>query len=223
MADTKKQPLKPGEKVLFTVAGVFVALAIVAFIVLQIVSANSEKPLFETKTHASLSAEGQTGSELFRKNGCTTCHRALRNGTNMGQTADLDGIGSRRTQEWLYAFLQHPGETYGAQTIDHAEGDRSAAYVAMMPKEKLHAIATFLSELRSEQGSSSAPVPPKGESPFIDMMVETFAPSEWKTKYKDIRDKPENQETDAAMVEGAAAVEDAAAVEGAAAATTGGQ
>lgn len=191
MAQSKNQPLKPGEKVLFTVAGIFVIFAIIAFIVMQIVSANSEKPLFETKTHASLSAEGQQGSELFRLNGCTTCHRALRNGTNMGQTADLDGVGSRRSQEWFFAFLQHPAETYGAPTIDHAEGERSAAYVAQMPAEKLHAIATFLSELKSDQGSSSAPVPPKGESPFIDMMVKTFAPKEWKEKYKDVRDDPE--------------------------------
>jgi len=54
----------------------------------------------------------------------------------------------------------------------------------------LHAIATFLSELISDQGSSSAAVPPKGDSPFIDSMVNTWAPKEWKEKYKDVRDDP---------------------------------
>jgi len=186
-----KQTMKPGEKILFTVAGAFVVFAVIAFIVMQIVMANSDKPLFETKTHANLSAEGQQGSMLFRTNGCTTCHRALRNGTNMGQTADLDGIGSRRTLDWMYTFLIDPENNYGAQTIDHAAGQRSAAYVALMPKQDLHAIATFLSELISEQGSSSAAVPPKGDSPFIDSMVKTWAPKEWKDKYKDVRDDPE--------------------------------
>ena len=188
---SKNQPMKPGEKILFTVAGAFVVFAIIAYIVMQIFMANSDKPLFEVKTTANLSAEGQRGSYLFRTNGCTTCHRALRNGTNMGQTADLDGIGSRRTMQWMYAFLQDPEGNYPSKTIDHAPGQRSAAYVAEMPPEELHAIAVFLSELKSAQGSSSAPIPPKGDSPFIDSMVNTWAPKEWKEKYRDVRDDPE--------------------------------
>ncbi|MDX8391032.1 MAG: c-type cytochrome [Mariprofundaceae bacterium] len=187
----KQQPLKPGEKILFTVAGVFVVFAVIAFIVMQVFIATSDKPLFETKTHADFSAEGQQGSYLFRTNGCTTCHRALRNGTNMGRTADLDGIGTRRSMEWMYAFLTDPVATYAGPTIDHLPGQRSAAYVAEMPKEELHAIAVFLSELKSYQGSSSAPIPPKGDSPFIDSMVKTWAPKEWKEKYRDVRDDPE--------------------------------
>jgi len=184
----KQQPLKPGEKILFTVAGAFVVFAVIAFIVMQFMIAKSDKPLFATRTHADLSAEGQKGSELFRVNGCTTCHRALRNGTNMGRTADLDGIGSRRSLDWIYAFLLHPEQTYGAPTIDHHAGEHSAAYVAQLPPKDLHAIAVFLSELKADQGSAAAPVPPKGESPFIDTMVEMFAPKEWKEKYHDIRD-----------------------------------
>jgi len=186
---TNPQPLKPGEKILFTVAGVFVVFAIIAFIIMQFFIATSDKPIFEQKTHANLSAEGQKGSEYFRVEGCTTCHRALRNGTNMGRTADLDGIGSRRSMEWMYAFLTDPVTNYGSETMDHRPGQRSAAYVALLPKEKLHAIAVFLSELKSDQGSSSAAIPPKGDSPFIDSMVKTWAPKEWKEKYPDIRDK----------------------------------
>jgi len=188
---TKKQPLKPGEKILFTVAGAFVVFAVIAYIIMQIVIAKSDKPLFAVKTTANLTAEGQQGSYLFRTNGCTTCHRALRNGTNMGRTADLDGIGSRRSMEWIYAFLQDPAKNYPEKTMDHAAGETSAAYVAKLPREELHAIAVFLSELKSSQGSASAPIPPKGDSPFIDSMVKTWAPKEWKKKYKDIRDDPE--------------------------------
>jgi len=188
---SKNQPLKPGEKILFTVAGVFVVFAVIAYIVMQVFISNSDKPLFETKTTANLSAEGQRGSYLFRTNGCTTCHRALRNGTNMGQTANLDGIGSRRTMQWMFAFLQEPEKNYPSRTMDHVAGQSSGAYVAKLPAEDLHAIAVFLSELKSAQGSSSAPIPPKGESPFIDSMVKTWAPKEWKEKYKDVRDDPE--------------------------------
>ncbi len=190
---TNSQPLKPGEKILFTVAGVFVVFAVIAFIIMQFVIAKSDKPLFEVKTHDNFSAEGKKGSELFRVNGCTTCHRALLEGTNMGRTANLDGIGSRRTAAWLYAFLKDPVTNYGSETMDHRPGQRSAAYVAKLPKEKLHAIAVFLSELQSEQGSSSSPVPPKGDSPFIDSMVKTWAPKEWQEKYPDIRDESKSK------------------------------
>lgn len=188
---TTKQPLKPGEKILFTVAGAFVVFAIIAYAIMQVIIAKSDKPLFAVKTTANLSAEGQRGSYLFRTNGCTTCHRALREGTNMGQTADLDGIGSRRSQEWIYDFLQYPTKVYPDKTLDHAPGETSAAYVAKLPKEDLHAMAVFLSELRASQGSAESPIPPKGDSPFIDSMVKTWAPKEWKKKYKDIRDDPE--------------------------------
>ncbi len=188
----KNQPLKPGEKVLFLVAGAFVVVAVIAFIIMQIVIAKSDKPLFETKTHVNLSDEGKKGSYYFRVNGCTTCHRALREGTNMGQTADLDGLGSRRSFEWIYGFLREPRKYYPAsRLVDHAPGEHAAAYVAKLPDEKLHAIATFLSELKADQGSAAAPIPPKGESPFIDSMVKTWAPEEWKKKYKDVRDDPE--------------------------------
>ncbi len=184
----KSQPLKPGEKILFTVAGVFVVFAVIAFIVMQFIIAKSDKPIFVQKTHAELTAEGQQGSVYFRKHGCTTCHRALRNGTNMGRTADLDGIGSRRTMAWIYAFLTDPVTNYGAPTMDHRPGQRSAAYVAKLPKKTLHAIAVFLSELKSDQGSSSAAIPPKGDSPFIDSMAKTWAPKSWQEKYPDVRD-----------------------------------
>ncbi|MDX8401759.1 MAG: c-type cytochrome [Mariprofundaceae bacterium] len=188
----KNQPLKPGEKVLFLVAGAFVVVAVIAFVIMQIVIARSDKPVFETKTHVNLSDEGKKGSYYFRVNGCTTCHRALRNGTNMGQTADLDGIGSRRSFEWIYGFLREPRKYYPAsRLVDHDAGEHDAAYVAKLPDEKLHAIATFLSELKAEQGSAAAPIPPKGESPFIDSMVRTWAPKEWKEKYRDVRDDPE--------------------------------
>lgn len=187
MNKRKQPPLKQGEKVLFIMAGIFVLLGIVAFTIMQVVSANSEKPLFAVKTHYSFSEEGLRGSTLFREQGCTVCHRALREGTNMGRTADMDGIGSRRNVEWLFSFIKQPDSVYDHDLFDHRPG-KDAAFVAKMPVAQQHAIAVFLSELKAEQGSSASPIPPKGESPFIDTMVNTWAPKEWKHKYRDLRD-----------------------------------
>lgn len=183
----KKQTLKTGEKVLFGIVGVFCILATIAYIALESVRLNSETPMFATKTSYDFSPEGSEGSVLFRKSGCTACHRALRNGTNMGLS--LDGVGSARTFDWIYSFLSNPEETYGAKTLDHGPAPKEAAYVAQIMEKDRHAIAMFISELKAEQGSSSAPMPPEGRSQFIDDMVKTWAPTEWGEKYGDVRDK----------------------------------
>ncbi len=187
MEKRKQPPLKQGEKVLFIMAGLFVVLAIVGFVIMQVMSAKSEKPLFEVKTHYNFSPEGLRGSTLFREKGCTVCHRALREGTNMGRTADMDGIGSRRTVEWLFSFLKRPSSVYDDALVDHRPG-KDAGFVQRMPVKELHAIAVFLSELKADQGSAASPIPPKGASVFIDTMVNTWAPEEWKHKYRDLRD-----------------------------------
>lgn len=183
----RKQPLKSGEKVLFGIVAVFMVLATIAYIALEAYRLNRPEPMFESKTHYDFSAEGKQGSVLFRESRCTACHRALRNGTNMGLS--LDGVGSYRTVEWLERFLANPEATYDAPTIDHGASPKEAAYVAEMPAAQRHLMAVFISELKADQGSSSAPMPPEGRSEFIDGMVGTFAPQTWKNKYQDIREK----------------------------------
>jgi cytochrome c553 len=184
----KKQSLKTGEKVLVSIVAVFIVLAVISYVILETVRLNSDKPMFETKTSFDFTAEGAKGSQIFREAGCTACHRALRNGTNMGLS--LDGVGSARSYEWLYTFLKDPENTYQAKTIDHGPAPKEAAYVAKMSDDDLQAIARFISQLKAEQGSSSAPMPPEGRSEFIDSMVKAWAPKEWSEKYEDVREKP---------------------------------
>jgi cytochrome c553 len=118
--------------------------------------------------------------------GCTGCHRAVRNGTNHG--VNLDGIGSRRSLDYLTAFLHNPEGTYQTQTLEHGTG-KSADYVAALPEGDLHAIAVFLSELKATQGSPDARLPTEGRSGFIDEMVKIWAPSSWKSEYHDVREE----------------------------------
>ncbi len=180
--------LKKGEKILFGVFGAFFVLAVIGYIALETVRYNSTKPMYENKTHFNLSEVGLRGSTLFREARCTSCHRAMRNGTNMGLS--LDGVGSRRKLEWIKAFFRTPEEVYKVQTVDHGSPPKEAAYVTDLPLQDRDAIAVFLSELRSEQGSPSAQRPPEGRSAFIDNMVQMWAPESWKDKYKDIRTQP---------------------------------
>ena len=181
-----KQSLKQGEKILFGIAAVFIIVAVIAYVLLEVVRHNMDKPLFEQRTHFTLSEEGQLGSALYRASGCSACHRAMRNGTNMGLL--LDGVGSVRTRDWLYGFLRDPESYYGAETLDHGPAPKEAAYVSSIPAKELLAIATFISELKSDQGSASAPRPPGEKSQFIDNMLKNFAPVGWQDKYVDVRE-----------------------------------
>ena len=184
-----KNSLKQGEKVLFGIFGAFFVAAIIGYAVLEMVRLNSEKPLFEVKTHYEFTEEGRRGSLIFRESGCTACHRAMRNGTNMGLS--LDGLGSKRTHDWIYSFLKKPEETYGSVTVDHGMPPKEAAYVSAMGDEDLRAIAAFLYGLKADQGAASSPMPPEGKSQFIDGMLKTLAPDEWKEKYQDVRESDE--------------------------------
>jgi hypothetical protein len=182
----KSSGLRLGEKILFGIAAAFVLFAVASFVGMEIYRAHSGKPMYAATTHFDFSPEGLHGSQRFRDLGCTGCHRAVRNGTNNG--VSLDGIGSRRTPEYLSAFLHEPEVTYRAQTMDHGF-DKGAAYVARLPEADLHSLAVFLSELKATQGSPDARLPSEGRSGFIDEMVKIWAPSAWKSEFHDVREE----------------------------------
>lgn len=178
---------------MFIIFGVFFLLAVIAYIALETVRLNKETPMFEQTTFFDFGPEGKQGSVIYREARCNSCHRALRTGTSMGLI--LDGIGSKRSQQWLYSFLKKPESTYESDTLDHGLG-KEAAYVSRMDDEQLRLISIFLSELKANAGSSVAKVPPPERSEFIDNMVKIWAPDTWKEKYQDIRDKqPDSPES----------------------------
>jgi cytochrome c553 len=178
--------LRLGEKVLFGIAAAFVLVAVVSFIGMEVYRAHSGKKMYVATTHFDFSPEGLKGSERFRDLGCTSCHRAVRNGTNNG--VNLDGIGSRRTLDYLVAFLHQPEATYRSQTLEHGSA-KGADYVSRLSEEDLHTLAVFLSELKATQGSPDARLPMEGRSGFIDEMVKIWAPSAWKSEYHDVREE----------------------------------
>lgn len=178
--------LRLGEKVLFGITAAFVLFAVVSFVAMEIYRAHSGKKMYAATSHYDFSPEGLRGSQRFRDLGCTSCHRAVRNGTNNG--VNLDGIGSRRSLDYLNAFLREPEGTYGKQTVDHGSS-KGAAYVAQLPEQDLHSLTVFLSELKATQGSPDARLPLEGRSGFIDEMVKIWAPSSWKSQYHDVREE----------------------------------
>ncbi len=178
--------LKRGEKILFGVFALIGVFAIASFVMLEVVRAHMDKPMYPVTTHFDFSADGLRGSTLFRKYNCSDCHRAMNSGTNMG--LDLDGIGSRRSSQYLISFLKNPEAIYETKTVDHGLPPKRAAFVCDLPAEDLRLLAVFLSELRADPGSPAAEAP-VGSSGFIDEMVKVWAPGTWKSEYKDVRDE----------------------------------
>ncbi len=177
--------LKRGEKILLGVIALIFLFALASFIMMEIYRAHLNRPMYADATHFDFSEEGLKGSALFRHDRCTSCHRAVRNGTNNG--VDLDGVGSKRSLQYLVNFLKDPEATYGTRTLDHGPAPKEAAYVAELPEQDRHAIAQFLSELRANRGSPDAPLPPQERSGFIDEMVKVWAPDSWKADHHDVR------------------------------------
>jgi cytochrome c553 len=177
--------MKKGEKILFGIVAFLVVVTVINFTVLESIRHQSDKPMYPILTHFVFSAEGQKGYELYQHGGCYTCHRAVGSGTSMG--VSLDGLGSKHDVNYFYQFLKYPEKTYGAKTMDHGEKPKDAAYVMELPDADLHLIAIFVSELKAESGSSSAFEPPKGESSFIDAMLDMWVPDGWRSEFKDIR------------------------------------
>jgi len=191
--------MKKGEKILFGVIGLLVLVTVVNFTILESVRHNTDKPLFPILTHYDFSAEGLHGYGIYQQSHCYDCHRAVGSGTSMG--ISLDGLGSKHDVGYFYNFLKHPEQTYGAKTMDHGAPPKDAAYVSGLPDADLRAMAVFLSDLKSDQGSSSSFEPPEGESSFINAMVDMWTPKNWRNKFRDIRDwmksnKQEEQQHD---------------------------
>jgi len=203
--------LKRGEKVLFGVAGALMLITVMNFAIIEWIRSNSDKPMFPVRTHFDFYGDGFHGSELFRTNNCSSCHRAIGNGTNMG--LDLDGVGSRHDLAYLEAFLRDPEATYITRTVEHGARPKSAAYVSELPAADRHAIAVFLSQLRADRGGASAPMPPPGKSGFIDAMLELWVPDSWRIMFSDVRDrdKPVPQKASAAATPAGADAPSAAA------------
>ena len=178
--------MKRGEKILFGLVAFLVVVTVINFTVLESASQKSEKPLFPILTHYDFSPDGLRGYSIYQQNNCYDCHHAVGSGTSMG--VSLDGLGSKHDVNYFYNFLKHPEQTYGAKTLDHGVPPKDAAYVSALPDADLHAMAVFLSELKSDQGSSTSFEPPEGKSSFIDAMVDMWTPAGWRSKFRDIRD-----------------------------------
>jgi cbb3-type cytochrome oxidase cytochrome c subunit len=83
----------------------------------------------------------RAGEAVFRREGCGTCHQVFGNGATYGPK--LDGVGSRRSAEWLRAYLLDPRPGVGERPYRV----RMPAYAGLQPQER-DALVAYLQALR---------------------------------------------------------------------------
>ena len=84
------------------------------------------------------------GEIIYRREGCLSCHEIFGNGASYGPS--LDGVGSKRTKEWLIRYLKSPWGGVSAKPYrlkmlpyDH------------LPENDLDSLAEYLLALKSTE------------------------------------------------------------------------
>lgn len=144
--------MKKGERIFFWVSGVIAVLAVVSVAGRY---AGDSSP-HESRDYYEWSDAAGKGYELYKKNGCNSCHRVLRMG-EAGVAPVLDGEGTRRSEQWISAYMQDPESMVPGSA--HS-ADRMGPDFGQFDAQQRQYFVKFLVSLKSNPGSSNYPVPP---------------------------------------------------------------
>ena len=101
--------------------------------------------------------EADQGLALIKRYGCRNCHNILNDG-EWGLAPGLDGIGSRRTYQWIRAYLEDPARQMEGKTLHN--GSYGPDFSELSGEDK-DLIATFLFANKSMPGSANYGAPPQ--------------------------------------------------------------
>ena len=140
--------MKRGEKIVFAIAGL-VVIAGIARGYQQITAVDRPPP----KNYYEFSEIGLEGHLVYRKMGCNSCHRAMGTG-EVGIAPVLDGVGTRRTLNWLRDYLTDPG----ALVPGTAHYGNLGPDFRLLGDDEREKLAHFLTGLRANPNSPNYPV-----------------------------------------------------------------
>ncbi len=148
--------MKLGEKIVFGFAAVIVIAAVARGY--QVITATEPSV---PKHYYEWDETGLQGHYLYRELGCKNCHRAMGTG-EVGVAPVLDGIGTRRTPEWIRQYLTEPGSL-----VDGTAHDGSfAPNFYELDDAQRDLLTAYLSGLHANPNSPNYPrqQPPEGYS-----------------------------------------------------------
>lgn len=143
--------MKRGEKIMF---GLAIGLTVAAVVEVGMRYSAGHRPA-GPRDYTEWTQEALQGYELYKRNGCNSCHRVLRVG-EIGVAPVLDGEGTRRSREWLMAYFDRPGEVVPGSAHD----GRLGPDFRMLGGDERRLLVEFMTSLKSKPGSSNYPLPP---------------------------------------------------------------
>ena len=147
--------MKKGERIFFWVSGVIAVLAVASVAGRY----SGEDTPHKARDYYEWNDAADQGYKQYKENGCNSCHRVLRMG-EAGVAPVLDGEGTRRSEQWLSAYMQAPesmvpGSAHGT--------DKMGPDFSQFDARQKQFFVKFLVSLKSNPGSSNYPVPPGRE------------------------------------------------------------
>jgi cbb3-type cytochrome oxidase cytochrome c subunit len=136
--------LRAGEWVVLAGSGAIAAFAALVGVLIYLKPPPVEYRYLETTL-------ARDGEAVFRREGCGSCHRVFGNGATYGPR--LDGVGSRRSADWLRHYLEDPQPGVG----DKPYRLRMPSY-RTLPGVELDALVAYLQALRAVGGEGTASV-----------------------------------------------------------------
>ncbi len=136
--------MKRGERVVLALIG----LALVAGVVHSLLHVDGKHdrdiPFYSTATHNEASA----AMDIYRSSGCKSCHSlwTLQDAMQFVPAPMLDGIGSLRTEDWLYAYLSSPDPQ--AILPSRLKKQYQMPSYATLPESQRRLLAKYMSSLK---------------------------------------------------------------------------
>jgi sulfur-oxidizing protein SoxX len=136
--------MKRGEGAVLALIG----LAVVAGVVHSLLHAEEKHdrdiPFYSTATHEEASA----AMDIYRSNGCKSCHSlwTLQDAMQFVPAPMLDGIGSLRSESWLYAYLSSPDPQ--AILPSRLKKEYQMPSYAALPESQRQLLAKYMSSLK---------------------------------------------------------------------------
>ena len=136
--------MKRGEKAILALIGVFLVVGVIRSMLHVEGKHDRDIPFYTTATH-DLSVKGMA---IYNKNGCSVCHSlwTMKDILESVPAPMLDGIGSLRSEAWLYAYLSSPDPQSILPT--RLKKKWSMPSYASMPDGDRHLMAQYLASLR---------------------------------------------------------------------------
>lgn len=136
--------MKRGEKAVLALIGLVLVAGVVRSLLHVEEKHDRDIPFYSTAT----ADVARKAMDIYRSNGCKSCHTlwTLRDMLQSVPAPMLDGIGSLRTETWLYEYLSSPNPQ--AVLPSRLKKEYQMPSYASLPEVDRHLLAQYMASLK---------------------------------------------------------------------------